>query len=241
MSKAQKKQVIIVKKNKKKSRKNSRVIQLLLQRCPVPSYLRRSSPFPDRKVASLNYVAHDVLQDSVNSWTYIDFVINDFYNFFPTLITPGKALGYASLTKIYSQNVVAKIQFQITFVSNEPAHGVSGFVSFSDSQPTPSTLDELLEFAARTPGTPVLTVGQTTGASEKESVMVEFEIPAVTGNIITYVGEQGFVGTPGVSPAQKVYGVIGVFNPIGTALTNGLDFVLEARLTGVFYSLANDY
>lgn len=209
--------------------------------CHFPKSLHQGRPFPIRQFSTIKYIAKDVLQDSVNSWTFIDCKINDFYNFFPSLLPPGVQLGYQALITIYAINIVWKFRFRLTAVANEPAHAVSLFMGFSDTQPAPASLDDLLCFASRTPATKILTVGQTTGMSRASTEWIEFYVPAVTGNPISYIGSQAFYGTPNVSPTQLVYGIIGAFNDLSTALTNGVQFVLEAELSGMFSSQLNKY
>jgi len=208
----------------------------------IPRYLKQSSPFPPYQINTLEFTAEDNIQDATNSWTYIDGTFWNAFNPFPSILTAGSTLGYQTLIRAYAINLVLSIRFRITFISNEPAHGVTGFVAFSDTQPAPASLLALKRLGARTPSTPKMTVGQTTGMSRITSPWVVVEAaPHVIGSVYQYIGDQGFYGTPGASPTQLLYAIIGAYNTIGTPLTNGINFVIEVQQTVFWGSLLNDY
>jgi len=214
-------------------------------RVPIPKSLRVAAPIPSRMSSKLKLTYTTVLQDAVNSFAKITFKANDWYSPNNLLVAPSSLTGFPMLSSGYMQWRVDSCKARYSVISNEPAHGVTHAMGFTDSDPSGiTTLVLQRALLGRQPVTKLESSGQTTAGAPFMSAWQTIKMASIVGNPILYYGSQGFTGVGGpvpASPAQLLYFFFLLFNPIGTPLTNGANVTIEIEYSGEFFSIANNF
>jgi len=207
-------------------------------RVPIPKSLRVAAPIPSRMSSKLKLTYTTVLQDAVNSFAKIISLNN-------LLVAPSSLTGFPMLSSGYMQWRVDSCKARYSVISNEPAHGVTHAMGFTDSDPSGiTTLVLQRALLGRQPVTKLESSGQTTAGAPFMSAWQTIKMASIVGNPILYYGSQGFTGVGGpvpASPAQLLYFFFLLFNPIGTPLTNGANVTIEIEYSGEFFSIANNF
>jgi len=218
---------------------------LVHMRVPIPKSLRVAAPIPSRMSSKLKLTYTTVLQDAVNSFAKIVFKANDWYSPNAALVAPSSLTGFPMLSSGYMQWRVDSCKANYSVISNEPAHGVTHAMGFTDTDPSGiTTLVAQRALLGRQPVTKLKSSGQTTAGAPYASPSVNIKMASVVGNPLEFYGSQGFSGAGGAvpaSPAQLIYFFFILFNPIGTPLTNGANVTIEIEFSGEFYSIGNNF